>query len=162
MTLKSLQITGESISRLKYNGNTTDWVKCLIRDCCIQMNVVYIISSTNCFSSSAVKPISAVVGFGSISFFSTFSGPDRESNRSLNLGGRRDLRERDHLEDLGVDGRVILKLILKCVGWWVMDWIVVIQDRDGWWDLRERDNLEDLGVDWRVILKFIWNAWDGE
>jgi hypothetical protein len=31
--------------------------------------------------------------------------------------------ERDHLEDLGVCGMIILKLILKKVGWGGMDWI---------------------------------------
>jgi hypothetical protein len=37
----------------------------------------------------------------------------------------------DHLEDLGVDGRIILKLIFKK---WDggMDWIDMAQDRDRW------------------------------
>jgi len=41
-----------------------------------------------------------------------------------------DLRERDHLEDLGTDGRIVLKWIFKN---WIgkgMDWIDLPQDRD--------------------------------
>ena len=41
------------------------------------------------------------------------------------------LRERVHLEDLGVDGRIILKLIFT-TGWRVMDYIELAQKRDGW------------------------------
>jgi hypothetical protein len=39
---------------------------------------------------------------------------------------------RDHLQDLGVDGRIILKWIFKK---WDrgMDWIDMAQDRDRWW-----------------------------
>jgi hypothetical protein len=43
----------------------------------------------------------------------------------------RNLRKGDHLEDLGVDGRIILKWILeKWHGG--MDWIDLAQDRDRW------------------------------
>ena len=41
------------------------------------------------------------------------------------------MSERDHLEDPGTDGRVILKWIFtKWDG--VMDWIELAQDRDSW------------------------------
>jgi hypothetical protein len=41
------------------------------------------------------------------------------------------LRERDHLEDAGVDGRIILRWIFrKCDGG--MNWIDLAQDRDRW------------------------------
>jgi hypothetical protein len=40
--------------------------------------------------------------------------------------------ERDHLEDLGLYGRVILKCILKKWDWGGMDWSAVAQDRDRW------------------------------
>ena len=42
----------------------------------------------------------------------------------------RNLRERDHLEDPGVDGRIIFKMDLQEVGCEGMDWIELAQDRD--------------------------------
>ena len=44
------------------------------------------------------------------------------------------------MEDLGIDGRIILKLILKLLQ-----------------ELRESEHLEDLGIDGRIILKLILN-----
>jgi hypothetical protein len=44
------------------------------------------------------------------------------------------LRVRDHLEDPGVDGRIILSWILK-KSEGGMGWIGATQDRDKWWAL---------------------------
>jgi uncharacterized protein YjcR len=45
------------------------------------------------------------------------------------------MRERDHLEDLGVDRSIILKWMCKKWGG-CMDWIDLAQDRDQWgWKL---------------------------
>jgi hypothetical protein len=42
-----------------------------------------------------------------------------------------DLREGEHLKDLGIDGRIILKWVFKK---WNggMEWICLAQDRDRW------------------------------
>ena len=42
------------------------------------------------------------------------------------------LRERDHLDDPGVDGRIILRWIVRKWHWVGMDWIELDQDRDRW------------------------------
>jgi hypothetical protein len=42
------------------------------------------------------------------------------------------LRERDHFEDSGVDGRIILKWIFRKLNVGGMDWMGLAQDRDRW------------------------------
>ena len=42
-----------------------------------------------------------------------------------------DLRERDHMEDTGMDGMIILKWIFTQFDGG-MDWIDLAQDRDSW------------------------------
>jgi len=44
---------------------------------------------------------------------------------------RRPLETSDHLEDLGVDGKIILEWILG-KQWEGMDWIHLTRDRDQW------------------------------
>jgi len=46
--------------------------------------------------------------------------------------GQKILRERDHLEKLGVDGRIILDWIFREIGWEGMNWVHLSQDRDQW------------------------------
>jgi hypothetical protein len=40
----------------------------------------------------------------------------------------RDIRERDHLEDTGISGRIILRWISGKWDLWGMDWIDLVQD----------------------------------
>jgi hypothetical protein len=42
------------------------------------------------------------------------------------------MKERDHLEDSGVDGRIILRWIFRKWNEGNMDWIELAQDRDRW------------------------------
>jgi hypothetical protein len=46
-----------------------------------------------------------------------------------------DLRERNHLEDLGVDGRIIIRWIFSKRGCGSIDWIDLAQYRNRWWAL---------------------------
>jgi hypothetical protein len=42
------------------------------------------------------------------------------------------LRERDHVEDPGIDGRIILRWIFRKWNGGCMDWIDLAEDRDRW------------------------------
>jgi len=42
------------------------------------------------------------------------------------------LEGKNHLEDPGVDGRIVLKMDLQEVGCGGMDWIELAQERDRW------------------------------
>jgi len=43
------------------------------------------------------------------------------------------LKRRDHLEELGVDGRIILEWILKKQGIKMLGWIHLAPDKYQWW-----------------------------
>jgi len=43
-----------------------------------------------------------------------------------------DVKETDHLKDLGVDENIILKVDLQEVGWEGTDWNDLAQNRDSW------------------------------
>jgi len=45
------------------------------------------------------------------------------------------LRERDHLEEPGIDGRIIVRKIYRKWDGGGMDWIDLAQKRDRWWVL---------------------------
>jgi hypothetical protein len=42
------------------------------------------------------------------------------------------LKGRDHSEDIGSDGKIMLKWILGEIGWEGVDWMHLAQDRDQW------------------------------
>jgi len=55
---------------------------------------------------------------------------------------RRNLRERDNMEGLGIDGRIILKWMLKEIGWDIMEWVYLAQQEHvvGRWLMTNRSN----------------------
>jgi len=42
------------------------------------------------------------------------------------------MKGRDHPENLGVDGNLILERILEKTGWEYVDWVHLAKDRDQW------------------------------
>ena len=56
----------------------------------------------------------------------------REEERCIQGFGGGNLREGDYLEDLGIDGMIILKWNIQ-IGWDITDWIDLAQDGDKWW-----------------------------
>jgi hypothetical protein len=51
------------------------------------------------------------------------------------------LKERDHLEYPGIDGRTILRWSFQEVGWGDMDWIDLAQEWDRWQELLNAGNI---------------------
>jgi hypothetical protein len=47
----------------------------------------------------------------------------------------KDIKGVGHLEDLGVDGRIILERILRDIGWKGVQLLHQARDKDQWWDL---------------------------
>jgi hypothetical protein len=45
---------------------------------------------------------------------------------------RRNLKERDNLEDPNVDWVIIIKWIFRKWDWGAMDWVNLVQDMDSW------------------------------
>ena len=57
-----------------------------------------------------------------------------EESRGVYRGfGEGNLREREHLEDPGVDGRIILRWISRKWDRGGMGWVELAQDRGKWW-----------------------------
>jgi hypothetical protein len=42
------------------------------------------------------------------------------------------LKRRNHLDDTGIDRRIILKMDLRDIGWEGVDWIHLAQNTDQW------------------------------
>ena len=57
---------------------------------------------------------------------------EREAHTGFGYGN---LKERDHLGDPGVDGRIILRWIFRKWDVGGIDWLELAQDRDRWWAL---------------------------
>ena len=69
-------------------------------------------------------------------FSVTCVGTRKKMNRCTNLQSSIVLLEGDHLEDLGVNGMIILQGILnRMVGWEGLDYINLAEARDNWWTL---------------------------
>jgi hypothetical protein len=49
--------------------------------------------------------------------------------------GEESQKERDYLKDQGVDGRMGSEWILGEIGWGIVEWIQLAQDRGRWWAL---------------------------
>jgi hypothetical protein len=76
-----------------------------------------------------------------------------EIDRGYSMHGAKGFggRSRDHLEDLYVDRKVMLKWILE-TGWDSMGWINVAEDRDQLWALLNTINFQGC-VKFRNILE---------
>jgi hypothetical protein len=45
------------------------------------------------------------------------------------------LKGRDFSEDLGVDGKISIRMDLREIGWEFIEWMYLVQDREQWWAL---------------------------
>jgi hypothetical protein len=60
------------------------------------------------------------------------------------------LRERDHLGDPDIDGRIILRWVVRKWDVGCMDWIKLAQDKDRWRALVNTVNIFGLHKMWRI------------
>ena len=58
--------------------------------------------------------------------------------------GEENLGERDHLEDLGVDGSIILRLYLKETGWDIVDWEDLARVRENLNSFKHENKFSDF------------------